>query len=590
MNRSVFSLLLLFLISGLLTSKTVAPTSADPPPQPGPTVELTIMYTHDTHSHLYPQWTGSGCSIGMSLLATLVNQIRAEKPLLMLDCGDTLSGGATNDLNHGLPMMEVMNTIGYDAMALDNHEFDQSLSTLKGMITAADFDIVSANTQWPGSPQTENYTIVEVAGLRVGIIGLIPSFWYAPPEVTFTDMEDAAIAAAAELAAQGVNFTIVLGCLGSGTAQSLAENVPGLDIIVKASGPQIVNGTLICPSVGSWTSSVGMLNVTISVSNGTVLDYTHTAYSLTSPPLSPDSAIEAIIDTWDAPLATALNAPVGYAENQLSKGELGSLLAESLRLNASTDIGLYNYGGVRDTISSGFITYRGLYHVEPFFNFLATVQINGSIAETVCSNYYSSTTITSFNPSASYTLASSNFTITELEHNYPSDVTNRQDYQSITVVQALADHLSGVYSVSTSDLVDALTKARTSVNNLPDSSLTGGTPSTLRNTITSELNMAIDTLNQDNTESSLSHTNNALDLIEIHINGSCPQRWLNITLNCVIHYISNLNTTTTPTTTTDTTSPPPIPGFPWQSVILSIIITLVLTIVLRRNRKGLVNK
>jgi 5'-nucleotidase len=125
-------------------------------------------------------------------------------------------------------MVEVMNSIGYDAMALDNHEFDQGLTTLSGMIQAANFDVLSANTEWPGTPQTADYSIEEIAGYQIGIIGLTPSFWYAPDGVVFTDLAESASIAVSELEAQGVNFIIILGCVWSG----LANSVPGVDLWV----------------------------------------------------------------------------------------------------------------------------------------------------------------------------------------------------------------------------------------------------------------------------------------------------------------------------------------------------------------------
>ena len=69
------------------------------------TINITVAYTHDIHGHLYPKWSGGSCSGGMARLSTKVQQLRAVRPVLLLDCGDILSGGATNDHNDGLPMV-----------------------------------------------------------------------------------------------------------------------------------------------------------------------------------------------------------------------------------------------------------------------------------------------------------------------------------------------------------------------------------------------------------------------------------------------------------------------------------------------------
>jgi 2',3'-cyclic-nucleotide 2'-phosphodiesterase (5'-nucleotidase family) len=587
---SVGLLVLLFMTVGV--GGTPIQLIEDAPLPPDSTVELTIIYSHDLHGHLYPRWTLDDCRGGMPLLASLVNQLAVVRPTLVLDCGDVLSGGAVNDLNGGLPMIEVMNAIGYDAMALDNHEFDQGVSTLQGMISAADFAVVSANTQWPTAPQSANYTIVEKAGWRIGIIGLTPPFWYAPPSVAFSDLVAATTTANMELEAQGVNFTMVLGCLGGGVAESVAENVPGLDLVVKGYGLDVVNDTLIVPTVGSYASAVGILNVTIHVSNGTVLQYAHTSYPLVSPPLQADSTVDSIIDSWNAPLAATLDVPVGYTEPGLGTGDLGLLLAEALRQDAGADLGIYNHGGVRDNVDSGFITRRDLYHVEPFFNYEVTLRAPGWIAEEINSSYYSATTIPVFDHNLDYTIATSNFTATNLERTYGSALTDRQDFPNRMVLDVLASYTTNQFPVNIAKLKHALTQAHYSINILPDTAFTGGTPSNLRTELLTNLILADSALNQDDKPTAHSYTETALNLVENHINASCPRRWLVVELTCVIQYLEEpttppTTTPTTPTTPTTTTGTVPIPGFSWPAIIVAIVLTFVLLMTRRKHKRNL---
>lgn len=595
MVKKLTSVLLLILFAfGISFSSITRAVPQQAPPTPDPTKELTIVYTHDIHSHLYSRWTGTEAQGGIALLASLVKQLETIRPTLVLDCGDIISGGAVNDLNDGLPMIEVMNAIGYDAVALDNHEFDQGVPKLKGMISAANFDMVSATAHWPGSPQAPDYTIVEFAGLQIGIIGLTHSFWYAPNEVTFTDIETSAINAATELESLGVNFTIALGCIGSGSAETIAQNAPGLDLVVKSYGPQKVESTLIVPSVSSYCQGVGILNITIDVSNGTVLNYSFSSRSLTTPLLQPDPVILGIIDGWNAPIASMLDAPVGYTYTTLDSGDLGYLLAESIWQNTSADAGIYNHGGVRDSIDEGFITLRDIYHVEPFLNFVATVTIPGWLADSVVPSNHHATSIIDFVDSTFYTIASSNFTITSLERNYGSDVTNRQNYFDRFVVAVLANHLASEYPITTTECRDGLTKAHSTVDSLPNTDFTGGSPTTLRNSILTSLSDAIDALDLNDAPTVVTHVETARNLIEQHINASAPQRWLNTTLSCVIQMLDvpPPTTPTTPPTTPTTppttpTTPPilPIPGYPWLTTAFTIILTLTFAVIVRKRMK-----
>ncbi len=535
------------------------------------TVEITVAYTHDIHGHLYPKWSSGSCSGGMARLSTKVQQLRAVRPVLLLDCGDILSGGATNDHNDGIPMVEVMNSIGYDAMALDNHEFDQGLTTLSGMIQAANFDVLSANTEWPGTPQTADYSIEEIAGYQIGIIGLTPSFWYAPDGVVFTDLAESASIAVSELEAQGVNFIIILGCVWSG----LANSVPGVDLIVKGDGPEMIGDTLSLPSVGSYGSSLGVLNLTINISQGTIEAYAFSSHELSST-LEPDSAVEAIIDGWDAPLSEYLDTPVGYFDTYMSSSNVGPLLAEALWQQTGADVGVYNAGGVREGIDSGFVTYRDLYHVEPFFNFVATVDAPGWIAEQIVGSNYHATSITAFEPDTIYTIASSNFSITSFEWSYGSDLSNRQDTVGTSVVEAFAAHLSDAFPVEIPDLQDALIETKNVISSLPDEALTGGVPSDLRTSMNNELTSAQTALSEDDFADAVSHVRTAIDLVSDHVITSCPRRWLMIALNCIVYGLEDVTSPTTPSDTAST--PTSATTEPTILVLEEILIVIVATL------------
>jgi len=538
------------------------------------TIYITIAYTHDIHGHLYPKWSSGSCSGGMARLSTKVQQLRDVRPVLLLDCGDILSGGATNDHNDGIPMVEVMNSIGYDAMALDNHEFDQGLTVLSGMIQAADFNVLSANTEWSGTPQAADYSIEEISGYQIGIIGLTPSFWYAPDGVVFSDLAESASIAVSELEAQGVNFIIILGCVSSG----LANSVPGVDLIVKGGGPEMIGDTLSLPSVGSYGSSLGVLNLTINISQGTIETYSFSSHGLDST-LEPDPVVEAIIDGWDAPLSEYLDTPVGYFDAYLSSSNVGPLLAEALWQQTGADVGVYNGGGVREGIDSGFVTYRDLYHVEPFFNFVATVDAPGWIAEQIVSSNYHATSITTFESDTIYTIASSNFSITSFEWSYGLDLSNRQDTVGTSVVEAFAAHLSDTFPIEMPDLQDALIETKNVISSLPDESFAGGVPSDLRASMNNELTSAQTALGEDALTDASSYVLTVVDLVSDHVITSCPRRWLMITLNCIIYGLEDVTSPTTPSDTTPTTptsvTTEPIP-LDLGGIMIAMVVTLTI--------------
>ncbi len=591
MGRQWFSLIFALIVF----SSTLSPIVINVHSAQGPTIDFTIAYTHDMHSHLYSKWTGTDISGGMPLLSTKVQELRALQPTLLFDCGDIISGGAVNDHNNGLPMVEVMNAIGYDAMAIDNHEFDPGTSALKGMIDAADFEVLSANVDWPGTPKPLPYSIETVAGYDIGVVGLSTSFWYAPDEVTFADQVTSVNAAVSTLQGLGIDFIILLGCLST----SIASSVSGIDVLVKAGGSvQTIGNTLVVPSVGSYVTGLGVLDLTIDTSDGTIDAYSFSSTSLNSP-LEPDETIVTIIDSWNAPLASTFDEAIGYFDSSQSTGSLGIMLAEAILQETGADAATYNGGGVRESIDRGFITYRDLYHTEPFFNFVATVELKGSDVTSVIAGNYHATSIGSFEPNTWYTVASSNFSITGFERSYTSDAINRQDYPSVSVVDTLASYLSSEYPIMRSDLLTVIDDSTSTITSLPDSYLSGGTASGLRALINEELLNAKSALSAEDDALALDNLTTSIAYIETHVNVSCPQRWLTTNLENIIENLGLTTTTsTTPTTTPSTTGPTTIettspsptetePLSPWAPVLVIEIIAVVVVLVLfYRSRRG----
>jgi 2',3'-cyclic-nucleotide 2'-phosphodiesterase (5'-nucleotidase family) len=549
-------------------------------------IEITIAYTHDMHSHMLPKWTPAGCSGGMAQLSTKVDELRALRPVLLLDCGDIISGGAINDLNDGLPMIEVMNAIGYDAIALDNHEFDQGVPVLQGMINTADFDILSANVDWPSTPKAAPYSIETLDSYDIGIIGLTPSFWYAPNEVTFTNLAASANAAVTELESQGVNFIVVLGCVSS----SLANSLTGVDLIVKASGPEYINGVLVVPSVSSYAFGIGALDLTIDTAAGTIIDYSFSEHSIDSS-LEPDNEITAIIDGWDEPLADELDRPIGYFSTEQMKSDMGIHLAEAIRDHTGADIATYNLGGVRDNVDSGFVTRRDLYHVEPFFNFVSTLDLPGSVVQSIMGGNYYATDISSFDPGTIYTVGSSNFSITSFERSYPGDATNRKDDVSQSVVSTLADYIGTEFPITNTEVLIVIGSVINAISGLLDSELGAGDPSNLRTTMIDMLIEAESAIIQGTEGLALYNVEDVAEMVSTHVTASCSKRWLSTNLYGILVSLGGPRTPTAGTSSSQTTMPTYTPPYgrnpieflfssPWTIVVIIEITAIVLIFVI----------
>jgi len=147
--------------------------------------ELTILHTSDLHGSVLPfnDYTNRPSDRGsLAQVATLVKEIRSatDHPVMVLDSGDTLQGTPLEQFTHvrwgePSPTIDAMNRIGYQAMAVGNHEFNFGLEVLERARKQAEFPFLSANILREGTDETafEPYAIFEQGPIRVGVLGLI---------------------------------------------------------------------------------------------------------------------------------------------------------------------------------------------------------------------------------------------------------------------------------------------------------------------------------------------------------------------------------------------------------------------------------
>jgi 2',3'-cyclic-nucleotide 2'-phosphodiesterase (5'-nucleotidase family) len=170
-----------------------------------PSVTITILQTSDLHGRVHPHDSIADRDLGGSLsrVAAAVRRIREEgKPVLLVDSGDTIQGAPEQALAFAAgdpdPIVAAMNAVGYDAMALGNHEFDFGIARTRKSRDEARFPWLSANTLGAdGAPAFEPYAVKTLADVRVGILGLTTASAGAasPTLVGSVSFEDPAAAA-----------------------------------------------------------------------------------------------------------------------------------------------------------------------------------------------------------------------------------------------------------------------------------------------------------------------------------------------------------------------------------------------------------
>ncbi|WP_039037628.1 bifunctional UDP-sugar hydrolase/5'-nucleotidase UshA [Pseudoalteromonas sp. ECSMB14103] len=151
-------------------------TSATTNEKTSSTQYLTVLHTNDNHGRF---WHNEKGEYGMAARKTLLDQLRTEAKIkghavLLLSGGDINTGIPESDLQHAEPDFKGMSLLGYDAMALGNHEFDNPLSVLAKQQNWANFPLLSANIveKSSGKNAFDAYKIFEKNGLTIAVIGL----------------------------------------------------------------------------------------------------------------------------------------------------------------------------------------------------------------------------------------------------------------------------------------------------------------------------------------------------------------------------------------------------------------------------------
>ena len=142
------------------------------------TVEIQLLATSDIHGKMLPYdyaLDAESTSGSLAQISTLIKELRTDNTIL-IDTGDLIQGNSADlfleDEIH--PMIQGLNTAGYDIWVLGNHEFNYDVDTLEKIIGQSEQTVLCGNVYHSdGSPLAGSYTITEIDGVKIGIIGMV---------------------------------------------------------------------------------------------------------------------------------------------------------------------------------------------------------------------------------------------------------------------------------------------------------------------------------------------------------------------------------------------------------------------------------
>lgn len=392
--------------------------ASEDPQQVPPVREVTLLFTNDFESAFDPipafwredvEYLG-----GAAELASMVDSIReAEETVFLFDAGDMFTGTLSNRTKGEL-LMEMMITLGYDAMAIGNHEFDYGWRNFRDQMHRVPFPVLGANIRYKGTniPFAQPYTILERDGVRLGVIGVIGQDARSvviASNVDSLDFDDPApvVRRALEKIKDEVDIIVLLSHQGkTGPMQTdqeahpeiwrdfeediaLSGAVPGIDVHFAGHAHRGIHepyvhpqtGTLIMQTFGHATH-LGYLKLKLDSKNNQLLGHEGKLLDVVSNHYEPDSVMKAKIAYYRAQFPELQEVVCETRERLVRKyneeSDLGNLFADILRWETGTDVSFFNSGGIRADLPAGAVTVAHMLDAFPFEDKIWEMQMTGA--------------------------------------------------------------------------------------------------------------------------------------------------------------------------------------------------------------------
>lgn len=369
-------------------------------------VQVTILHLNDFHGHLLPFMDKAVSATtpvgGAAYLAAAIEREKAKNPdgTLLLSAGDMFQGTPVSNVFHGEPVIRVMNQLGFDAMALGNHEFDWGLDVLERLRSMASFPFLSANITEQAGGELKGvapYVLLTRKGLKIAVVGATTPgtpFATKPGNVAglvFSEPQTSLPPIIEEARKRGAKLVVVLSHLGLDADEELARNVGGIDVIVGGHTHTVVTdpvkvGRTVITQAGSYGSYLGVLNLAVDPETGkaTSSPSKNELQAIIAAPGAPmDEKTTRIVDEYNDQIKTEFGKAAGESSVDLerhaaSESNLGDLIADSMREATGAEIAFQNGGGIRADVPKGKITLNQVYTLLPFDNDLVTMDLTGS--------------------------------------------------------------------------------------------------------------------------------------------------------------------------------------------------------------------
>ena len=413
--------------SGLLAASLIALSSGSALAD----YELNILHINDLHSRIEAiNAFDSTCSAeeegknecfgGIARVKAAIDAARrklsdAKANVLVLDAGDQFQGSLFYTTYKSEAVAEFMNGIGFDAMAVGNHEFDDGPQELARFLDRVKFPVISGNTvagaDTPISNRIEGYVVKDIGGQKVAVVSVLATDTgetSSPGKSVFFEDEITYLKGVIPaIEKEGVDKIVLLSHVGYTRDKEIAAAVDGIDVIVGGHSHTLLSGTddkaagpyptlvtnpagVDVPIVQAYAYSKYLGELKVVFDDAGKVKSASGAPLLLDSAVTPDAGFAARVKELAAPIEELKKKEVSETSEAIDGSRetcrarectMGNLVADAIldRVKAQgVSIAIQNGGGLRASIDKGVITMGEVLTVLPFQNSLATFQLKGS--------------------------------------------------------------------------------------------------------------------------------------------------------------------------------------------------------------------
>ena len=387
-------------------------------------VQITILGTTDLHGNINPidYYTNKPDNRGLAKVATLIKRVRKEHPnVLLVDSGDTIQGSPLASFHSRKnnqppnPMMLVMSSLNYDAMAVGNHEYNFGLKVLEKARKEANFPWLSANTYDKSTqkPHYKPYLVKEVAGVKIGILGLttpgVPH-WDNPPNYAGLEFHEPVAEARKWVPIlrqqEKVDVVVIAMHMGLGEdlrtgevspgqipheneAISIAKDVPGVDVIFMGHTHRdvpsmYINGVLLTQA-NHWGRHLARADLYLQRAGTSWRMYAKSARTIAADDrVEPDPEVVKLAEPYDRETQGWLSRVIGESSQELTAREARFRdtaildLIQKVQLEAGkADVSMVASFNAEARIEKGPVSVRDIAGLYVYENTLVVLEVTG---------------------------------------------------------------------------------------------------------------------------------------------------------------------------------------------------------------------